>query len=259
MALRAAGLQFASLPFDWIGAPGIVAGAKMIASDFEGWLERGDLVLHDVRRGSFNNHIYRNTRTGYGFPHDFSSFYTFDEIFPKIAEKYARRIRRLRELLGRARKVLLVYVERPIWPRGPDADLLETRLILEGKFPGLSIDIIYFHEDPACGEPRRETVAEGITAVACDYREFDHGEVSHTVDIRPLAAYLKSAVTVTDARTEEERRSYAEGKRKARRGKWGTGNALRRKLNEIEFRIFRHLERDLIEKGVVPRDRPMWF
>ena len=44
-ALRAAGLQFASYPLDWTGSPGIVESARMIASDFAGWLERDDLEV----------------------------------------------------------------------------------------------------------------------------------------------------------------------------------------------------------------------
>ena len=71
MALRRAGLQYASYPLDWIGSPGIVASAKMIASDFAGWFEKDDLQLVAVRGGSFQNNVYQNRKTRFGFPHDF--------------------------------------------------------------------------------------------------------------------------------------------------------------------------------------------
>ena len=259
MALRAAGLQFSSFPFDWTGAPGIAAGARTIAAEFDGWMERGDLVLHDIRRGGFDKHVYRNVRTGYGFPHDFSSFRTFDENFPEIAEKYRRRVTRLLEALRRAKRVLVVYVERPIWCRGPDDELLETRRILQGKFPAISVDILYFHQDAEGRAPVEVDVAEGITAVACDYRKMDHGEVSHAIDIRPLVDYLKAHVSVIDGRSEDERLQYARGVKERKSAKWGGGGFIRRKLNQLEYRLFRNLERDLTEKGMVPRERPMWF
>ena len=263
MALRRAGLQFASYPLDWIGAPGIVASAKMIASDFAGWFEKDDLQLVAVRGGSFQNNVYQNRRTRFGFPHDFPRFFRFEEKYPETAEKYARRIRRFMGDLGAAKTALVVYIERPINPRAADADLVEAKSILEAKFPAVKFELVYFFLDegrPAPGSgkdsasPFCETpVAEGITAVACNYVQYDHGEKSHAIDADVQAAYFRGRFEVPDRRSAEEKAAYARERKTARKQKFGG------KLNALKYRLYRWLERDLEEKGLVPRDFPLWF
>ena len=174
-ALRAAGLQFASYPLDWTGSPGIVESARMIADDFAGWLERDDLELVDVRAGRFGNHIYRSRKTHFGFPHEFSSFLTFDEAYGPTVEKHRRRIERLMEHVRASKRVFVAYVERPINQRASDADLLEAKRTLEGKFPGVEFELVYFfHADEVAKE---RAVAPGVTAVDCSYRRMMNGEV----------------------------------------------------------------------------------
>ena len=257
-ALRRANLQFASYPLDWTGSPGIVASAKMIDSDFSGWLNRDDLELVDVRAGRFGNHIYRNRKTGFGFPHEFSSFQTFDELYAPTVEKHGRRIERLMAHVRAAKQVLAIYVERPINARAKDADLLETKRILESKFPGVTFDIVYFFHRDGAAESRE--VAPGVTTVDCAYRQFLNGEVWHEIEYGSVADWLAGRVTVADPRSEAEKQAYAaESREKKRRRFAAEGNAIRRKLNELEYKLYRHLEESLQEKGVLPRDRALWF
>ena len=253
MALRKAGLQFASYPLDWIGAPGIVASAKMIAADFAGWFEKEDLQLVAVRGGSFQNNVYQNRRTRFGFPHDFPRFFRFDEKYPETAEKYRRRAERFMRELGVAKTALVVYIERPINPRAADADILEAKRILEAKFPAVKFELVYFHLDEGRKGFSETSVADGITAVACDYVQYDHGEKSHAIDWDMQFRYLKERFKVEDRRSETEKAEYAKGKKADRRKKFGG------KLNEIKYRIYRRLEKELQEKGLVPRDFPLWF
>ena len=263
MALRRAGLQFASYPLDWIGAPGIVASAKMIASDFAGWFEKDDLQLVAVRGGSFQNNVYQNRKTRFGFPHDFPRFFRFEEKYPETAEKYARRIKRFMGDLGAAKTALVVYIERPINPRATDAELVEAKRILEAKYPAVKFELVYFFLDegrPAPGSgkdsasPFCETpVAEGITAVACNYVQYDHGEKSHAIDADVQAAYFRERFEVPDRRSAEEKAAYARERKSARKQKFNG------KLNALKYRLYRWLERDLQEKGLVPRDFPLWF
>ena len=253
MALRRAGLQFASYPLDWIGSPGIVASAKMIASDFAGWFEKDDLQLVAVRGGSFQNNVYQNRRTRFGFPHDFPRFFRFEEKYPETAEKYARRIRRFMSDLGAAKTALVVYIERPINPRAADADLAEAKRILEAKFPATKFELVYFFLDEGRKDFAETAVAEGIAAVACNYVQYDHGEKSHAIVADVPAAYVRGRFEVPDRRSEEEKAAYADGKKASRRSKFGG------KMNEIKYRIYRKLEKELQEKGLVPRDFPLWF
>ena len=253
MALRRAGMQFASYPLDWIGSPGIVASAKMIASDFAGWFEKDDLQLVAVRGGSFQNNVYQNRKTRFGFPHDFPRFFRFEEKYPETAEKYARRIRRFMSDLGAAKTALAVYIERPINPRATDADLAEAKRVLEARFPATKFELVYFFLDEGRKDFAETDVADGITAIACDYVQYDHGEKSHAIVADVPAAYFRGRFEVEDRRSEEEKAAYAAGKKTDRRKKFGG------KINEIKYRIYRKLEKELQEKGLVPRDFPLWF
>lgn len=256
-ALRRANLQFASYPLDWTGSPGIVRSARMIESDFAGWLDREDLELVDVRAGRFGNHIYRNRKTGFGFPHEFSSFQTFDELYAPTVEKHRRRIDRLMAHVRAAKKVLVVYVERPINARADDADLLETRRILESKFPGVRFDLVYFFHADCVSE--RE-IAPGIVSIDCSYRQFVNGEVWHEIDYSAVADWLAAHVTVADPRSAAEKEEYAVTSRESKRKRFaGERNPLKRKLNELEYKLYRHLGETLERKGILPRERALWF
>lgn len=257
-ALRRANLQFASYPLDWTGSPGVVQSAKMVAADFAGWLDRADLELVDVRAGRFGNHIYRNRKTGFGFPHEFSSFQTFDELYAPTVEKHRRRIERLMAHVRAAKKVLVIYIERPINARAADSDLLEAKRVLEAKFPGVAFGLVYFfHHD---GAPVSRTVAPDVTAVDCAYRQMANGEVWHEIDYGSVADWLSEHAAVTDPRTEAEKADYAAKSRRRKGSRFAAeGNPFRRKLNELEYKLYRHLEESLQAKGVLPRDRALWF
>ena len=257
-ALRKAGLQFASYPLDWTGSPGIVASARMIASDFAGWLERDDLELVDVRAGRFGNRIYRSRRTRFGFPHEFSIFLTFDEAYGPTVEKHRRRIARLMEHVRASKRVLVAYVERPINPPAADADLVEAKRILEEKFHGVVFDLVYFCPgEETCAD--RE-VAPGVTAVVRDYRQIVNGETWHEIDYGSIAAWLQAHAVVADPRSEAEKAAYAAKKSAEKRRRFaGERNPLRRKMNELAYKLYRHLEGMLQERGVLPRERALWF
>ena len=253
MALRRAGLQFVSYPLDWIGSPGIIASAKMVEADFDGWFEKDDLQLVAVRGGSFQNTVYQNRKTRFGFPHDFPRFFRCGEKYSETAEKYARRIRRFMGDLGAARTALVVYIERPINPRAADADLVEAKSILEERVPAVAFELVYFFLDEGRKDFAETSVADGITAVACNYVQYDHGEKSHAILADVPAAYFRGRFEVPDRRSAAEKEAYAAAKKADRRKKFGN------RLNEWKYRIYRWLERDLEEKGLVPRDFPLWF
>ena len=258
-ALRAAELQFASFPFDWIMSQGFLACARVIATDFSHWMDRDDLELVDVRRGGINNHIYRNRRNGFGFVHDFSSFKTFDENFPEASAKYARRIERLTACLASAKTVLAVCAEWPILPRVSDAELAEVRRTLSERYPNAAFDLLYFYNEDDCRNPRVVSSADGVTVVANDYRTFSNGELNHEMNISGLVDYLRSSAMVDDPRTSEEKSRYAAELKRQDAARWHGKNWFESFLNRTKFRQYRRLEKFLMTKGLVPRDRPFWF
>ena len=256
-ALRRSGLQYASFPMDWVGVTGVARGAEMIAGDFAGWLDKDAMELIDVRRDDENyQRAYRHRKTGFVFTHDFPYEVGFDEAFETARRKYDRRIARLTGMIRASRRVLAVYVEHPIHGRAPDADLVRARDLLRARFPGVTIDLLYFHHrDAAAGDSA--AVAEGVTAVACAYRRIDYGLVSHGIETDGICRYLSEHVEVADYRTEEERHRFAARGRARSDDRFGRG--LSRWIARLQYRIYRKLGGDLKRKNIIPRARPFWF
>ena len=258
-ALRAAGVQFASYPFDWTASPSVVRCAKTVAGDFAHWMDRGDLELFDIRRGGLNKRVYRNRRTGFGFVHDFTLFKTFDETYPGEAAKYARRIARLQKDLSAAKRVLAVAMEWPILPRLPDAALAEAKRIFESRYPNATFDILYFCCEEGRREPRVVNDANGVTVVAYDYRTFAGGELNHEFDNGGAIRWLREHVVVADPRTDEEKARYAGDWKKQDANRWKGRNWLETMVNRSAFRLYRRLEAFLARKGLVPQEHPFWL
>lgn len=258
-ALRKAGLQFCSCPLDWVSSPGIVASAEMVASGFAHWLDKEDLRLMEVRHGpGFFTRIFLNRRTGFGFGHEFSDFERFEPSYAKVKAMYDRRIVRMLERLEASSRMLGVFTELPVRPCASEDELRRAQRILKERYPGSSVDILYFYEDPACVEPRVVSSADGITVVAADYREFDHGVVTHFVRFDVLAGFLRGFASSRDYRSEEERRRFADEMRRMSESRWGVGR-VRRRINRQAYRLYRYLERVLVNRGVFYREGPMWY
>lgn len=259
-ALRAAGLQFASFPMDWVASPGVMRSAEVVASNFAHWIDREALELVDVRRGSgFNTRIYRNRITGFGFVHEFGDFQRFAESYPKVVEMYGRRISRLYELINRSSRILMVYLELPFRACAPYDDIREARRRMTEKYPGKTIDILYFYEDPASAKPHVVLQEDGMTVVSLDYRQFDHGKITHFVRAEGVTAYLRDNIAVLDYRTPEERASHQMRFESREMSRWGRKGSFRSLMNRWAFRVFRHLEKYLMAQGIVQREGPLWF
>ena len=259
-ALRAARLQYASYPMDWIGSPGVVQSAAMIAADFRDWLVRDEMELVDVRRGTGTiNRAYANRRTGFVFGHDFHHDSDIGETYGAVVAKYDRRIARLLESLRQARRALAMFVEHPVRKRVPDEDVLRAHQILADKFSGVAIDLLYVYHTDGPAVPVETEIAPGVITLGDAIRQLEYGLVSHTFDREGLIRYLVTHVRVPDMRTEEEKRRCAmaaEGKRKRR---FGTVGALAYWWTKQQYRLHRKLEKKLREKGLLPIDRPFWF
>ena len=257
--MREAGLQFASFPFDWVGSPGLMASVRMLETDFSGWLEKEDLELYDVRRAPLFSQVYRNSRTGFGFPHDFPISGGKEESYAAVRERYDRRIRRLMKTIGASRRVLAVYIERMIDPRLTDVELVEARQIMASRFPGACIELLYFHQEDECKSPREDIVADGVRAIALDYKIVAQGIVMHEVNREPITDCLKRLVSVVDSRSTADIRRHQDIRRQMRERRWGKMSLLRRLMNEIAYKWYRRLERRLSDRGVIPREGPLWF
>lgn len=258
-SLREAGLQFASYPFDWVGTPCLQASVHMLETDFSGWMDKDDLELYDIRRAPLFSKVYRNARTGFGFPHDFPYSRAFEEAYPSVRERYDRRIRRLTDMIASSRKVLAVYVESVISRRLKDDELMAVQRGLGARFPGVTVDLLYFFHEDGCVAPRETRVGEGVMAVGLAYKRVEFGEVVHEINRGPVVAYLRECVTVGDLRSESDRAAYQVRHRRQRENRWGDAGPVRRLFNKFVYRLYRRLERRLESVGTIPRERPLWF
>lgn len=230
-ALRAAGLQFASFPFDWaepLGPDSLEVLVETIYSDFANWFEKEDLVCpskdEQATWDSSEADAYHNQRTGFLFPHDFARGSELDRDYDEVAKKYRRRIARLYELIKSAKRVLLVRMDTPALKFVTSANVcVDARARLMAKFPGVAFDFIYLTIDPSRPFARRleEEVSEGVTHVAFDYACHRPEAPGYMTETHQVAKVLHARAKVRSYLTREERRNYVMKRRQARWAKYG--------------------------------------
>ena len=230
-ALRAAGLQFASFPFDWaepLGPNSLAELVETICSDFANWFEKEDLILSSqdelANWETSEADAYHNRRTGYFFPHDFARGSDFDKVYDKVAEKYRRRIARLYELLKSAKRVLLVRIDSPVQGFVTTAEsCVDARARLMAKFPGVAFDFIYLTIDPSrsFAERLEEKVSEGVLHISFDYVCHRPGAPGYMTETHQVVKVLQTRAKVRDYRTREERQDYVRKRRQTRWAKYG--------------------------------------
>jgi hypothetical protein len=117
-SLKRLGLRMTSGPFDWIVGPDFEYRIELILNDFKDFFNKEDLVLNEKKSNDYqpedpNRHTdtYKNLKNGFVHPHDFMEGDDFDATYPKVLEKYNRRIERFYEYLKDTNKrVLLTYL-----------------------------------------------------------------------------------------------------------------------------------------------------
>jgi len=142
--LRKKDLQVFSYPFDWLYGSDFLNRIKILVSDFENWLNIEDLKFAGTREYPLPCDIYLNTRTNIVFNHDFPLNNPLSLSFPKVKEKYSRRINRLLYQISNSKNVLFVYLERPdIRKDILTEELKESYELLKNRFPNVDINILY--------------------------------------------------------------------------------------------------------------------
>lgn len=257
--LRDGGLQFASYPFDWVCSPGLAASVEVLTHDFDGWFRRENMRLWDVRiTTGVISRLYRDSSNGFISVHDYSAANPFETGYGPAMERYARRIGSLSRAIVASRRTLAVYVEHPGNPRLDDSALIAARNALRAKYPGSGFELLYFHEDENASVPKEEGVADGIVAVAADYRKRLNGEILHVCRVEVLQDYCRRHLRVADPRSPEERAAYAAKKRRNRSERFGRGRIERWFWRKV-FRFYSNVEAYLQRQKLIPPDRPIRF
>lgn len=257
--LRDCGLQFASYPFDWVCSPGLSASVDVLVRDFGNWFRRENMMLWDVRiTTGVISRLYRDVSNGFISVHDYSAANPIETGYGAVMERYARRIGSLFRAVVASRRTLAVYVEHPGNPRLGDDALISVRDALRAKFPESGLELLYFHEDEDTDVPKEECVADGIVAVAADYRKRLNGEILHVCRVEVLQDYCRRHIRVVDPRSPEERAAYAAKRRMSRSARFGQ-HGIERWFWRKVFRFYSNLEAYLQRQKLIPPDRPIRF
>lgn len=194
--LRKANLQVCSFPFDWLYGTTIKERVDLLVNDFKGWFEKSDFVFDCYKDGSRFN-VYKNTRTGLIFNHDFPKYDDFDTGYKKVSAKYERRVSRLLERVFESRRSLAVYVEQPYTREyASEAMLIALKAKLDARFGEGKVDILYVHHGESFKASGRE-VCPGVTVLALDYKSRKEGAFDYQVDRKLLSSTLKKHIGLT--------------------------------------------------------------
>lgn len=253
MSLRKAGLQHLSFPFDWIGpkentdeyAVDVRHRAEHIADEFRGrWLRPEDFIHFDPPP-THPRDCYFNEGLQLLFIHDFEKGDNFASAFPRIREKYARRISRLLELIRASKRILLLRVDRPDLPvRTEIEDCRAAVRVLSEHFAPVRFELLLLHcEHGRSYDDRIETDhGDNVRSLVFDYDDTRPDIPKFQPNVGMIAQILASRYSVRDYRTPEER---AAGKRRTRQkeyAKFGVSNWWQLRLAKWRMHLMRHFQ-----------------
>lgn len=147
--LRHMRLRKFSAPFDWIAGATFAERMNFLLNDFQDYFNKEDLVYHGRREYPEPCDIYYNQRTHIVFNHDFPLLKPFEEAYPKVKERYDRRIKKLYDRINKSKLVLIVYMEQANTKSGitSDEELCAMMEELNHKFPNTHIDLMYIRHN----------------------------------------------------------------------------------------------------------------
>ncbi len=240
--LRAAGLQLASFPWDWLGDPGAKGRVEIICNDFKDWFNLEDLEHHEPHTIYVKEYV-NNNRNGIFFLHDFKDGIPIADQYPAIKAKYERRIARQDNCIKSSKgPVLAVCIDAPHQTESTPLDeIRECRRMLEAKYPGVKFDMLLMNRDRGRKfEDRIEEEPEpGLMRVAFEYKDLEPGRPPFAIDVPLMGNYLKSRFSVDDYRTPAEFAAYKahqeEVRKETRRVKMREAGA----SNRLEYMLIR--------------------
>lgn len=251
-SLRDSGLRLSSGPFDWLLGPSLLERAKLIATDFSGWMEPGDFEFAGNPYNAIKEN-YRNLKTGYKFSHDFRAGADFAAEFPEVKGKYDRRVARLYERVRASKRVLFVWVENPVNDdRPPDGEISAARKVLMDKFPGVEIELLVVDRAPDGSTSGNIVRGDGYWRATCPYRRKaaapDKEIRPWDIDTHPIVALLSNFAT-GDYRSADERRRHDDAKRNEKYAMYGASGPVSYAISRIQVKFCKKLMNGLRRKG----------
>lgn len=232
-ALRLAGLQLLSLPWDWIAmvpkpdGPDLHVRLDIMESGFADWFREEDLefVSHHADNGKDQ---YRNRRYNIVYPHDFPRDVPLRESYPAVKEKYDRRVARFKRLMAEAKSdVLAVYMDTPVSPFADIETCRNAQKRLQAMYPHVKVDFLMISLEYGRSFDNRtiEDLGNGFTRVAFDFKDYRFGKFDFSVDLSKCAAVMKSVATVRDYRSRAEIKAMAKKTRLKKMQAAGASNS----------------------------------
>lgn len=248
--LREAGLQFGTLPFDWVGRGKMRTRVDIVMSDFRDWLKLEQLELRE-NKPEEPDALYYNRTNELRFAHDFPKSRSLEEAFPEVEAKYARRIARFEKLLRQSRKVLLFWLEdmRNEYPVG-EADIRYCLDAFTRKYPKTAFRLLLIDNLPGVPPSAPQmTHGEGWERFGFDYRDLSDGNEVWAIRSELILPYL-SRYSVRDYRPADVRREFERRRRREEYARFGAKTFFGCFITKIQYRIFKHLWKMLARKGV---------
>jgi len=247
-ALRHAGLQHISLPFDWAGGRCLRDKADRLQEDFAGWFERDTFELVTVPK--FGRTTYWRDKWGFVPIHDLNTSQPLEQQLPAVQEKYRRRIRRLYRLLSASHRVLVVNLDDPLFLPGTEEDARRLRDVLSQKWPNAQFDVLLVKDERGRAlADRKDSADGGLRVVTFDCLRFDE-QPQGVLDYRKVGDWLASEYDVVDYRTPEERKQAKRKRRMAEYAKMGAKSFWGYHWNKVQYKLYKHLKKDLERRGV---------
>ena len=160
-----------SAPFDWMYGATFDERFEILLDDFNNFIDKEDLSFVGRRDRPNPQDVYYDKRTGITFNHDFQYNGDFAKDYPKVREKYDKRIKRLLHYLEKGGHVLMVYMELPGSEQGVSSleKLKELMAVISRKYANAEIDILYIKHDENMADHdfRCEQITSQITIGYC--------------------------------------------------------------------------------------------
>lgn len=262
--LRERGLQYTSLPFDWLTklADQPRAGIALrktvdtLVGDFASWFKRENLDLRPELDSPKYLGVFDRGSELY-FLHDLARGKSMEETYPEAAAKYQRRIARLEQLLARADKVVAVWITDPR-DNGEvlEEDLKDVVAKLRKRWPKIDFQVLAFscRKDVSL-EQAEHIVGDGYESYAFDYRFF-RGEPPSWEIRGELIAPILDRYEAVDYRTRAEKRANARREKAREYEKYRTTSAWQLLVRRLQYKVYRHFKRRLERCGVLKNLEP---
>lgn len=186
--LRKCRLQFVSNPYDWLFGSDILTRVKILANNYEGFIDFDDLEdTHSDNKSEKNPcEIFRNKRNNISFNHDFPYGKPLSETYDAVNEKYKRRAQRQIKTIENSSKVLAVYLQIPNNPVEVDNETLKNaHKILQNRFPNQEITLLYLYCNRENKKFNLNMIDDNIIKVCFDYDGYNK-DVPYEVNKKAL-------------------------------------------------------------------------